>query len=639
MATYNGDNGNNTYNGTAGDDVINGNGGNDTLNGEGGNDIINGGTGNDTMYGGLGNDTYLIAKNDGTDWISDEGGTDVVKFTDMLATDISSVIKYYNVLYLTYSGGRLGVYNDFVYNNNYNTVNYRIEQFQFSDGTVWSWADISQKVLQGTSGSDNLYGYDDSNDTLNGFAGNDSLYGYGGNDTLNGGTGNDYLVGGLGNDTYLIAKADGKGTIYDAGGTDVVKFTDMLATDISYVSQASSGSSLLLTYGSSQLFVQNYFYPNYRIEQFQFSDGTVWGEADIKAHISLTGTSSDDTLYGYHDSNDILNGLAGNDTLNGGDGNDTLYGGAGNDTLWGDGGNDTLNGGDGNDTLYDSAGNDTLNGGNGFDTDSYWDATAGVTVNLSLATAQDTGGAGIDTLTSIEAVKGGNYNDTLTGNAANNILSGGWGDDILNGGDGNDSLMGGAGNDILNGGNGFDIAQYWGVTWGVDVTVNLNLTTAQNTGDGFDILTSIEAVNGSAYNDTLTGNAVNNTLWGEGGNDVLNGGLGNDTLIGGLGHDSFVFNTTLGPGNIDTITDFSVTADTIQLAQSIFTALATGALAADQFKILGNGGIEDSNDHLLYTTTSGALSYDTDGSGAAAAVQIAILGKGLAMTSADFMVV
>jgi hypothetical protein len=32
------------------------------------------------------------------------------------------------------------------------------------------------------------------------------------------------------------------------------------------------------------------------------------------------------------------------------------------------------------------------------------------------------------------------------------------------------------------------------------------------------------------------------------------------------------------------------------------------------------------------------LSYDADGSGAGAAVQIAILGTGLAMTNADFMV-
>ena len=73
----------------------------------------------------------------------------------------------------------------------------------------------------------------------------------------------------------------------------------------------------------------------------------------------------------------------------------------------------------GNDTLIGGAGNDTLDGGAaGSDTASYADATAGVTVSLAITTAQNTVGAGTDTLTNFENLTGSNLNDTLTGNPA-----------------------------------------------------------------------------------------------------------------------------------------------------------------------------------------------------------------------------
>ena len=53
------------------------------------------------------------------------------------------------------------------------------------------------------------------------------------------------------------------------------------------------------------------------------------------------------------------------------------------------------------------------------------------------ATAQNTGGAGIDTLFNFENLTGSGFNDTLTGNADANTLNGLAGDDGLNGGAGN----------------------------------------------------------------------------------------------------------------------------------------------------------------------------------------------------------
>jgi uncharacterized delta-60 repeat protein len=348
-----------------------------------------------------------------------------------------------------------------------------------------------------------------------------------------------------------------------------------------------------------------------------------YGYGNITVNLGLTTAQNTvrnhlDTLLNIENvygSNDYTNNLTGN---------------AANNSLFGGNLNDTLNGGDGNDALLGGAGNDSLDGGAGIDTAYYFNARAGVTVNLALTTAQNTLGAGTDTLLNIENLSGSSYyNDTLTGNTGNNALYG------LGG---NDTLDGGAGNDRLDGGAGTDTASYASASAGV--LVNLALSTVQNTrGAGIDTLLNIENLRGSSYSDTLLGNTGANTLLSGAGNDLLAGGLGNDTLIGGSGQDTFAFNSTLGAGNIDTITDFNVADDTIRLSKGIFTTLTTpGVLAAEAFKILGNGGVEDGSDHLLYNTATGSLSYDADGSGAGAAVQIAILGTGLAMTNADFMV-
>ena len=74
-----------------------------------------------------------------------------------------------------------------------------------------------------------------------------------------------------------------------------------------------------------------------------------------------------------------------------------------------------MNGGENNDTLIGQDGNDTLAGGNGADTASYVGAVAGVTVALSVAGAQNTGGDGTDTLSSIENLIGSGFADTLSG--------------------------------------------------------------------------------------------------------------------------------------------------------------------------------------------------------------------------------
>ena len=141
----------------------------------------------------------------------------------------------------------------------------------------------------------------------------------------------------------------------------------------------------------------------------------------------------------------------------------------------------------------------------------------------------------------------------------------------------------------------------------------------------------------------MKGNASGNQLYGAAGNDTLNGMGGNDTLNGGAGLDTFVFNTALSAtGNKDTITDFNVADDTIQLENAIFTKLtALGTLATSYFCANATGIAADSNDFICYNTATGVLSYDADGSGLGASVAFAVLGNSVhpALTAADFVVV
>jgi Ca2+-binding RTX toxin-like protein len=132
---------------------------------------------------------------------------------------------------------------------------------------------------------------------------------------------------------------------------------------------------------------------------------------------------------------------------------------------------------------------------------------------------------------------------------------------------------------------------------------------------------------------------VNGT--GNAGNNVLTGNAGNNVLTGGSGNDLFRFDTVLNAStNVDTITDFATGVDDIQLENAIFTSLtATGGLNAGYF--IGGAGVTaaaDANDYLIYDSTTGALYYDPDGTGAAAATQFATLSTGLGLSAGDFVV-
>lgn len=419
-------------------------------------------------------------------------------------------------------------------------------------------------------------------DTMTSNAAGSLLEGLDGNDTLIGGAVSNTLDGGEGDDTYIVGSA--LNVIVEAaeGGIDTIR--------------ASIGYSLDLA-------------PN--VENLVMTGVTA---------INIKGSDLANAITGNSAAN-VIDGGIGNDTLSGEGGNDTLVGGAGDDTVLGGIGNDLIIGGDG-------AGDDVYDGGSGIDTVKFTGATKDVKVDLSAGIA-DGEEIGHDLLAGIENVTGGSGNDTLTGDGFANILLGNGGNDVLSGGEGNDTLTGGDGNDVIDGGLGNDkLTADGGTVAGAgasdtvsyasiltDVTVNLALTTLQNTkGAGKDTLLGFENLTGGAGNDVLTGNAKANIIDGGAGNDVLTGAAGNDTLTGGDGNDLFKF-LNAGGGN-DTILDFDSAFDLIGIVKSGFGigAVSTAAFSTQDYVVSAAGHTPTAaHAQFLFDETTRELWFDSNG--------------------------
>ncbi|WP_438748331.1 M10 family metallopeptidase [Pararhizobium sp. O133] len=325
--------------------------------------------------------------------------------------------------------------------------------------------------------------------------------------------------------------------------------------------------------------------------------------------------------------NDTLVGNQGDNTLNGGAGADALDGGIGNDRLDGGIGIDTMTGGIGNDHyIVDNAG-DVINEVAGEGTADRVSARA----SYVLAADDD-----IEVMTTVSSTATTAIN--LTGNALHQEITGNYGANILRDGAGAaDLLKGLAGNDT------YQI--YTKATTIVETVAGDTADRVMAAVDytlGAGVRVEIMTTNGSAglSGIDLTGNEFVQAITGNAGNNILNGKGGSDTLKGLGGKDTFVFNTALGPNNVDKILDFNVTDDTIKLENAIFTTLTTvGTLAATLFKdnFLAP---RDADDKIIYNSNTGSLFYDADGLGSAStAVKFASLATGLSLTASDFIVI
>lgn len=383
---------------------------------------------------------------------------------------------------------------------------------------------------------------------------------------------------------------------------------------------------------------------------------------------NLTLTGSGDTNGTGNSANNLIMGNTGKNTLTGDDGNDYLNGSSGADTLYGGNGKDTLNGGDGVDSLIGGADDDNYYVDN--TTDSVTEdltggkdivlSTANYTLpvhveNLTLTGSGEINGTGNS---ADNVITGNDGKNTLTGDDGNDYLKGGSGVDSLVGGNGNDFLNGGLGDDALNGGAGND---YYFVDDTLDSVTEVSgegtdtANSSRTSVGGYTLPDNVENLTlitgstnidgtGNTLNNVITGNDGNNSLSGDLGNDYLKGGLGADILDGGLGKDTLTGGSgqdvfkLMNSSSVDTIADFSVANDKIQLEDAVFAQLTTlGAL--DPTNFVKGTAASTIVQYVRYDDTTGDLYYDADGSNSGAAVKIAMIGADLDLTAANFAVI
>ena len=546
-------------------------------------------------------------------------------------------------------------------------------------------AGAGDDVVHGGRGSDQLFGED----------GNDQLFGGAGNDSLDGGNGDDAMTGGPGNDTYQVDSAGDSVTELPNGGIDTINvgFSYVLPDNVENLTltgtgningTGNAGNNVLTGNSGANVLAGGAGNDTYVIDSSDTvienpgeGNDTVIANfsytlAPALENLTLTGTGDFDAIGNAADNK--LVGNDGNNVIDGGAGNDTMIGGAGNDTYYVDSSGDTVtetSAAGGIDQVFSRVsfvlganvenltltGSDAIDGtGNGLANMLVGNRAANVLTggagnDTYVVSAGDTvvemAGGGTDTVQSAlnftlaanveQLVLSGNarigignaQDNVITGDAKNNTLDGQAGNDTLDGGPGYDTLLGGSGNDT-----------YY-VDSAADQVVELpggGIDTVHSTSSYYQLSANVEnLIFDTGANAQGFGNDSNNTLTGNLGNDTLAGGLGNDVLTGGAGSDTFVFDTSPGAGNVDTIKDFVAGTDHLSFDNAIFGALgAQGALAPNVFHL---GSVaQGTDDHLIYNTTTGALYYDADGVGGQAAVEVAVLAGHPALVAADIQV-
>ena len=461
--TLDGQAGNDLLLGSSNNDQLFGNIGHDALFGGMGDDLLSGGLGSDWLDGGPGRDRYLYQHGDGLDTIAAEDANGI---EDRDTIEMESGIRPSDVLVRRDGGSSDLVLTIRSASNKIRIKNFLlgdtpfqdrnpIEAVEFADGTRWDIWQLTQLAMLGSDGSDQIKGtiHDDlitgrgGRNRLEGMAGDDVLLGGDNNDELFGGEGNDILFGGLGVNQYITQQGHGEDIIMadvsaDASQrTGILLFNDDTKPEDLLFSRSGSDLKITIRGGDVGVTVQQFFRDN--------TPHNAWNP--------LTSIEFMDT-WDWLNTNDILARVENHS-----------QGSTGEDWLRAVGPASYLHGLAGDDILHSGEGDDHLDGGPGIDTVSYTDAQREVVVDLSLSSAQDTGGAGRDTLIEIENIQGSRFADSLRGSSASNHLDGGEGDDILWGSLGADQHSGGPGADRFIYNSAGEVGnRVWGRDWILD---------------------------------------------------------------------------------------------------------------------------------------------------------------------------
>lgn len=215
------------------------------------------------------------------------------------------------------------------------------------------------------------------------------------------------------------------------------------------------------------------------------------------------------------------------------------------------------------------------------------------------------GGPGRDTLRGADV-----SNDLLAGEDGDDVLDGGFGDDTVDGGAGDDVLTANLGADVYRGGSGLDQLTYASYTAPIAVTVGGGAPDGQ-IGEGDDVGSDVERVDGGSGDDALTGTGGPDQLYGGAGNDTLDGAGGSDVLLGGAGDDALRARdgvadlVSCGDGTDGAVVDQHDSADS---CESVDAAAVDGAGPG------GPGGVGGGGPGAGVANPAAATDADADGS-------------------------
>ncbi|MGY3038072.1 VCBS repeat-containing protein [Bradyrhizobium sp. USDA 4354] len=495
-------------------DTIVGSTSNDGLSGSNGNDTLDGRAGNDFLSGGAGADTIVYGSGGGFDFIQD-----FVHGQDKI--DLTGVYGIFSLADLQSHAMQSGP----------NTV----ITFNPSDGLTLQNVDLNSLTasdfLFGTPAAP-IVGDGNANDLV-GTANAESISGLGGNDRLQGLGGSDLLDGGVGFDRAVYADATGSVAVNLAAGTASGL---SVGTDTLLSIEGVIGSDYADTFNATG-FTGSTGLPGIAAGQSEFEGrggndtvvGAVNALGQVVTRLSYLGATSAVTV-------DIGAGTADGDTSVG---HDTF---ANVSTIWASAYNDTIYGSDNAAFTYETyegrGGDDYIDGRGGYDQVTYnADTTtaSGIYVHLAAGTVNGDATVGTDTLRSVEAARGTNFDDTFDATGfgqagATNVGSSGAFNDFAGAG-GNDTIIG----------NGFTRLNYQIAASSVSVdletsvigTTNAVTVAGSATGatEGADTFTGVNAVQGSTFADTLLGSSFNNNFTGLGGDDYIDGRGGFDVAI------------------------------------------------------------------------------------------------------------
>ncbi|MGB4057265.1 MAG: calcium-binding protein [Alphaproteobacteria bacterium] len=632
--------GNDTINALDGHDKLIGGAGNDTLNGGSGDDYMLGGIGDDIYQYDSGNDTVSEVGGSGYDEIhvvsstglTTANVTDLYRYgnelivllsTGSLITidgygdasaqiekivfdsnssiiDLSAIIeqKFYGTALadtLIVSGTAVQTLLVYGYGSNDTiTADGAAAKFYGGDGYDTLIGDYLPDFLYGENNDDYLFG-EGGNDTLTGGAGNDrllggdgadTLYGSDGNDVHDGGAGNDRMEGGNGNDTYVFGLGYGQDVIRDfstSGGSADDKITFLTGIDPGdvIVTRTSLDGILLSIDGTTDsLTIENqnfYSFDVAQIESVQFADNTVWTAQDLREMAIATATTTgNDTITGWNQYDDVIEGGLGNDTIDGQGGSDSYI----------------FNLGDGQDILSDSGGFDSLTFMAGIDPGDVV-VTRGTNASILLSITGTTDSVLFDkqeyytynvyridevnfadsttwdeqdlrdmaiasqVTSGNDTVVGFRTGDTIMGGAGNDLLQALEGDDtyIYNLGDGQDTFQDIGGNDVIKLGAGIALGDLSQSRVGNDLVITISaapsssITVKDHYASSSKVIEKIifddnselnimPQIVGTSGNDTLSGTTGADLMLGRAGNDTISAGFGNDEVLGEEGNDT-----------------------------------------------------------------------------------------------------